>query len=95
MEVLEKSSAWLSNFEVLRHLREQKWLRDKIAESIGRPVRAAENVQTVEFEVFKERLISKVLDVGIFGKGSICFNFDSGKDGKVDELSKDSSLDKS
>jgi hypothetical protein len=52
MEVLEKSSAWLSNFEVLEHLREQRRLRDRIAENIGRPVRAAENVQTIEFEVF-------------------------------------------
>lgn len=57
MEVLDASAAWLSDYEVREHLREQKALRDRISESIGRPVRPAENLLTVEFEIlgyFKE-----------------------------------------
>lgn len=50
MEIIEAHSAWLSNFEVLKHLRLQKDERDQISVNIGRPVRTAENVQTLEFE---------------------------------------------
>lgn len=51
MEIVEEQSAWLSNYEVYIHLKEQKADRDRIASNIGRPVRTAENVQTIEFEV--------------------------------------------
>lgn len=50
MEVLEASAAWLSDYEVREHLREQKAVRDRISETIGRPVKPAENLLTVEFE---------------------------------------------
>lgn len=50
MEILDASVAWLSDYEVREHLREQKAMRDRIAETIGRPVRSAENVLTIEFE---------------------------------------------
>lgn len=50
MEVLDASVAWLSDYEVREHLREQKAMRDRISESIGRPVRPAENLLTIEFE---------------------------------------------
>lgn len=52
MEVVEACSAWLSDYEVLEHLRAQKIERDRISARIGRPVRSAENILTVEFEVF-------------------------------------------
>lgn len=46
MEVLEGQAAWLSDFEVLQHLRERREKR----EEAGRSIPAAENVQTIEFE---------------------------------------------
>lgn len=55
MEVLEANSAWLSNYEVFAHLGAQRAERDRIAAQMGRAVRAAENVLTVEFEVASRR----------------------------------------
>lgn len=57
MDVVDAQAAWLSNFEVLEHLKAQKALRE--ASKKGRPLQAAENVQTVEFEVppFPEPLV--------------------------------------
>ncbi len=46
MEVLEGQAAWLSDFEVLQHLRERRERR----EEAGRSMPATENVQTIEFE---------------------------------------------
>ena len=48
MEVV--SSAWLCDYEVYQHLKENREQRDKIAANIGRPVHSAENLLTIEFE---------------------------------------------
>lgn len=53
MEIEDYNAGWLSDFEVWQHLQEQRDKRDKIANRIGRPVRMAENMQTVEFETIK------------------------------------------
>lgn len=50
MEILEVSSTLLSNKEVLIHLQGQKEDRKKISKAIGRDIKVAENVYTVEFE---------------------------------------------
>lgn len=50
MEILEVSSILLSNKEVLLHLQGQKEDRKKISMAIGRDIKVAENVYTVEFE---------------------------------------------
>jgi len=50
MEVLEVQSILLSNKEVLIHLEGQKEDRNKISKSIGRDIKVAENVYTIEFE---------------------------------------------
>lgn len=50
MEVENVSSAWLCDYEVYQHLKENREQRNKIASKIGRPVHSAENLLTMEFE---------------------------------------------
>jgi len=66
MEVLEECSGWMSNYEVLQHLKTQKSERDAISKRIGRPVQTAENIQTVEFEVGFPPVTDKI-DYRVFG----------------------------
>lgn len=64
MEVVEGHTAFLSDYEVMKHLAAQRSERDKIATNIGRPVRAAENVQTIEFETlsYLEKKCSEITE---------------------------------
>lgn len=70
MEVVEQQAAWLSDYEVLEHLREQKSQRDLVSKNLGRPVQAAENVQTLEFEVLHYGGTCSFIHLGtrVFGK---------------------------
>lgn len=51
MQVVEAQAAFLSNYEVVKHLQQQREKREKLAASLNHPPRTAENVQTIEFEV--------------------------------------------
>lgn len=54
MEVISSSSAWLSNYEVFRHLQDSKTTR-------GNGVKLPENILTVEFEVKEFRCVSSFI----------------------------------
>lgn len=51
MDLVERCSGWLSDYEVLEHLKNQQAERDRVSTLIGRPVKTAGNILTVEFEV--------------------------------------------
>jgi hypothetical protein len=56
MQILNPSAAWLSNYEVLDHLRTRKENRDALAASLKaiqkHPPITPESVLTIEFEVY-------------------------------------------
>lgn len=63
MEVIDTQAAWLSNYEVFEHLKTQKAQRASSRQ--GRPIQAAENVQTIEFEVHSWEIhTSRRINVG-------------------------------